>query len=241
MFFLMPFWSIITCYLVAAVLPGYLLLRYVYNQDKVEQEDPRLLMRLLRGGFYAALVAIVLEAVGNAVLDVSLDRSSPFYALALAFLVVAVVEEGAKFFFLYRYTWYNPQFDYRFDGVVYAVFVSMGFAIFENVKYVFGNGLSVALPRALLSVPAHMGFAVFMGVLYGEAKIADVHGRKTRQHVLLALSYLSSVLLHGFYDACLMVGTGMSMACFAVFVVLMYVIVWRMIRHASSHDKPVWA
>ena len=33
--------------------------------------------------------------------------------------------------------------------MVYAVFVSLGFAAFENVQYVFHYGLSVALPRAL--------------------------------------------------------------------------------------------
>lgn len=67
------------------------------------------------------------------------------WGILLAFLVVAVVEEGTKFFFLHQKTWHSPYFNYRYDAIVYAVFVSLGFAAFENVKYIFNYGLSVAL------------------------------------------------------------------------------------------------
>ncbi len=94
----------------------------------------------------------------------------PAYTILLAFLVVAVVEEGTKFVFLKLRTWRDPNFNFRFDGIVYAVFVSLGFAAFENINYVLGYGLTVALPRAVLAIPAHMGFAVFMGLFYGRGK-----------------------------------------------------------------------
>ena len=78
----------------------------------------------------------MLEAVFQTVLDLLVDPGSPAYTILLAFLVVAVVEEGTKFWMLKRRTWNHPAFNYRFDGIVYAVFVSLGFAAYENTTYV---------------------------------------------------------------------------------------------------------
>ena len=154
----------------------------------------------------------------------------------MAFLVVAAVEEGTKFFFLYRCTWRDPNFNYRFDAILYAVFVSLGFAAFENVKYVFSYGLSVALPRAILAVPGHMGFAVFMGVFYGRAKRCHDWGNGFGCKVNLILSYLFPVFLHGVYDTCCMLGTNRSTLVFVAFVLAMYLIVFRLIRRESRTD-----
>ena len=107
-------------------------------------------------GILAALVSIALEFVGQTVLRSLVDANSPAYTILMAFLIVAVVEEGTKFLFLKRRTWRDPNFNFRFDGVVYAVFVSLGFAAFENIEYIFHYGLSVAVPRALLAIPGHM-------------------------------------------------------------------------------------
>jgi RsiW-degrading membrane proteinase PrsW (M82 family) len=74
--------------------------------------------------------------------------SETVYFIATA-VIVALVEEGTKLFFLKRFTWRSPDFNYRYDGVVYAVFVSLGFAAIENLLYVFQYGLSVAWARVL--------------------------------------------------------------------------------------------
>ena len=150
-------------YFLAAALPALVLMRYIYRKDTVEKEPAGLLVRCVVGGVFSALLAVVLEEIGESVLSRLISPDSRLFILLLAFLVVAGAEECAKFLFLKRATWRNPNFNYRFDGVVYAVFVSLGFAAFENVGYVMGYGLSVAPLRAVLSIPAHMSFAVFMG------------------------------------------------------------------------------
>ncbi|MDD4010674.1 MAG: PrsW family glutamic-type intramembrane protease [Sphaerochaetaceae bacterium] len=239
MFFILPARLITIIYLLAALVPGFFLLRYVYRKDLVDKESPVLLGKLLLQGVLAALASIILEMAGQVALNLSLSQSNPYYVMAMAFLVVAVVEEGTKFFFLKRKTWNLEDFDYTFDGIVYAVFVSMGFALFENVKYVFSFGLSVAFPRAFLAVPAHMGFAVFMGLFYGRAKMAEARGNKAAKTANLVAGYVSSVALHGFYDACVMKSTALSTTLFVVFVVLMYVVVIRIIKRESRQDRPI--
>jgi hypothetical protein len=44
-------------------------------------------------------------------------------------------------------------FSQKFDGIVYAVFVSMGFAAIENIMYVFDYGYQTGLVRAFTAVP----------------------------------------------------------------------------------------
>ena len=239
MFFITPMLSILAVYILAAVLPAIILLRYIYKHDTVEKEPPGLLLTLLFMGVLAALCATVLEAIFQTVLGLLVDPGSPVYTILLAFLVVAVVEEGTKFWLLKRRTWYHPAFNYRFDGIVYAVFVSLGFAAYENITYVLRYGLSVALPRALLAVPGHAAFAVVMGVFYGRARLREGWGDLREAPRDLWTGYLFAVLLHGFYDTCAMIGTVTSTVVFLVFVALMFLGIFRLVKKESATDAPV--
>lgn len=242
MYFFMPMAAgrIVLIYILAAVIPAIVLLGYVYRQDRIEKEPVWLLRSLIMYGVAAALCAIVLEIIGNFLLDSTVSRSSPYYILVLAFLVVGAVEEGCKFFFLKRRTWNDWNFSHLYDGVVYSVFVSLGFAAFENIKYVFSYGLSVVLPRALFAVPGHLGFSVFMGVFYGRARLCANRGDRFGAFRNLVTGYVSAVFLHGFYDACAMSGTAAAGIVFYGFVGIMYFVVYRIIKKASREDRPVY-
>ncbi len=235
----LPTLALVLVYLLAALLPAAFLMRYIYRKDTIEKEPPGLLTGLVFLGVGAAVVAIVLETLGQGILNAFLAKDDPAYSIVFAFLVVAVVEEGAKFLFLRWRTWKDPNFNYRFDGIVYAVFLSLGFAAFENVSYVMGYGLTVALYRALLAIPAHMGFAVFMGYFYSRAKLCSDEGVPSRKRLNLWAAYLIAVLLHGFYDACALMGTVLSTLLFAAFVIAMYILVIRLIKKESKTDEPV--
>ena len=167
------------------------------------------------------------------------DPGSPVYTILLAFLVVAAVEEGTKYWLLKRRTWNHPAFNYRFDGIVYAVFVSLGFAAYENIQYVLHYGLSVALPRAFLAVPGHMSFAVCMGIYYGRAKLCEGWGDYDGVRKNLRTGYLFAVFLHGFYDACAMIGTTRATILFLAFAALMFFKVYRQLKRESLTDAPV--
>ena len=226
-------------YAVAAIGPAAVLLIYIYKHDKVEKEPCRLLVKLLIQGVLAALLSMALETVGENVLGMFLYEDSPWYWIFMAFLVVAVAEEGTKFLLMKRVTWRNPNFNFRFDGIVYAVFVSLGFAAFENIGYVLGYGLSVAPSRALLSVPGHMAFAVYMGYYYGRARWLENYGYKEQAKRSLWTSYLAAVFYHGFYDACAMLGTTLSMIVFFIFFGVTYFRAFRTVRTESRTDAPI--
>ena len=103
----------------------------------------------------------------------------------------------------------------------------------------FRYGLSVALPRAILAIPGHLGFSVFMGFFYSRAKRHYDMGHFTTGRIHLLLAYLAPVLLHGVYDSCCMLGSNMSTVVFVLFVAAMYFIVIRLIKRESRTDRPI--
>ena len=241
MFFYFPAPALVPLliYLAAALLPAFVLLRYVYRHDAVEKEPAGLLASLLGMGCLAALCAGALEGIADELLRFAVDPTSPLYAILLAFLVVAAAVEGMKLFFLKRRSWNHPAFNYRFDGIVYAAFVSLGFAALENVQYVVNYGLSVALPRALLAIPGHLSFSVFMGVYYSRARLLESRGDHDGARRALRAGFAVSVLLHGFYDACAMLGTNLASLMFLVFVVVMFSLAFRTLRREALADAPI--
>lgn len=237
--FYLPF-AMIFFYAAVAVIPALFLMRWIYRSDRVEPEPPELLQKLLLGGVGAVIISIILESILDAVFTaVYPEEQDALYAVLYAFLVVADVEEGSKYYFLRRFTWNHPAFNFRFDGIVYAAFVSLGFAALENISYVFRYGLSVALPRACFSIPGHLAFAVAMGTLYGQAKLCHRAGHPGAGRFFSVMAYVVAVLMHGFYDACALTGTGRSNAVLLVFILLLYFFIWKTVRWQSAHDVPV--
>lgn len=156
-------------------------------------------------------------------------------ALYTAFVVAGCVEEGFKLLFLYWLIWRNRYFDEYFDGIVYAVFVSLGFALVENVMYVFSGGLNTGIMRALLSVPAHFLFAVVMGYFFALAKFY----RNRTWNMLLA--FIAPMLLHGIFDALLMVAEvsetmqGTCLVGFIVFDIVLWKIGKKRLRQLEGY------
>ncbi len=225
--------------LAAALLPALLLMVYIYRMDTIEKESGSLLLRLALLGAAACLPASILEGLFTPLLSRWVDSATPAYYAWEAFLIVAVSEEGCKLLALRLGSWRSPEFNYRFDGIVYAVFVGLGFAALENLLYVFNYGPSVIVNRGLLAIPGHMTFGVFMGLSYAHAKIADLYGddRRRRRSMLCAL--VIPCLLHGFYDFCLMSGIEILSLFFLLFVVALDVSAFLIVRGQSRRDRPL--
>ena len=156
--------------LLIALLPAAALLFYVWKLDKKEHESAKMIWSLVGLGAASIIPAVILEMIFGVVIGVVFPHSSLTYHLVEAFIGVAAVEEGGKYFMTWIRTWKDREFDYSFDAVVYAVAASLGFAALENVLYVIQYGFSTGILRALTAVPGHTSFGIFMGMYYGLAK-----------------------------------------------------------------------
>lgn len=223
--------------LIAAVLPPVILLLYIWKLDSIEKEPPGLLAKLFIFGCIITVGALILESLGEAVMTVVFgDKTTVITGLIMYFIVVAWSEEGLKRLVLRRVTWKNPAFDYRFDAIVYAVFVSLGFAALENVVYVFGGGLPVAGIRAVTAIPLHAIAGVFMGHYYGEAKLAEVNGDHSSCRKYMFLSLLIPILIHGFYDFAASSESLLMSAIFFAFVIVIEIFAFKRVRKYAAAD-----
>ena len=135
--------------------------------------------------------------------------------------------------------WKDPNFNYMFDGVVYAVFVAVGFAALENVGYVMSFGIEVAPIRGLAAIPLHAICGMFMGHSYGLAKYLERVGDLPRSRTAMRTSLVVPVLIHGFYDFCASVNSEMMGYIWLVFVVIVDIIAIRAVKRYAEQDLPM--
>ena len=225
--------------LAMAILPAAALLYYVYTKDPVEKEPPKLLGFLLLFGAISVIPAIVLEMVlSNVLIGDALYLTMPQLVIE-NFIVVALVEEGCKFAFLNFKSWRDNAFDYIFDGIVYAVFVSLGFAIAENIMYVFQYGFGTALIRAVTAIPGHAVFGVFMGYFFGLAKYASQNGDTVAKLANLAAALIVPIFCHGMYDFLASLDGGFWTLMFFVFLVAMVFVGFLLVKKSAADAKRI--
>ena len=224
---------------VAAVVPAAYLLYRVYRADKLEKEPIGLLASIVLLGIVATTLAAVTEQIGDAFLTEIFPNGGVVYDFLLYFVVVALSEEGFKYLLLKLRTWNSPHFNCQFDGVVYAVFVSLGFALWENIAYVLEYGFGTAVARAITAVPGHACFGVFMGVYYGIAKRMDLAGEKDGSRVARRKALWIPVLLHGVYDFIASLESDWMAILFLAFVIWMFWAALKLVKKTSAEDSPL--
>jgi RsiW-degrading membrane proteinase PrsW (M82 family) len=220
--------------ILAAITPVLVFLYLIYRKD-VNKEPAKLLAKCFFGGFISIALTLAIVAL---IEDFGAHLSHPFAKSFFdAFFLAAIPEEISKWLILYWIVWKSNEFDEHYDGIIYAVFVSLGFALVENIMYVVNGGMGVALMRAVLSVPGHGFFGVLMGYYFSLAKFGPV----IRRQPLIVMSLAIPILFHGLYNFALMYMSADSSNPWLVLLLLVlfiYVVVmlWKLgIRKIKKH------
>ena len=226
----------------AAIIPAAVLMYIVYKADKIEKEPAGLLVKLFLFGVLSTLSALVLEIVGQLVLTIFFYPDSLIYNALLMFCVVALSEEAGKYVVVKKVAWKDPAFNYTFDGVVYAVFSSLGFAALENLMYVSNSSWITAVMRGVLAVPGHAIDAVFMGSFFGAAKRCEAIGDKKGMKFNLFKALAVPVLIHGFYDFCLSIEEIFPYAIFIFVAFEIFITIYAIIKvkRLSASDSAIF-
>lgn len=217
--------------ILAAILPPFLLVLYIWWKDRYQREPFLELAKAFFYGVISAGIAIVFETALSYMSLVPSEPTTLLQATWKAFVGAAIPEELAKLLMLWLLLRRSKYFDERFDGIVYAACIGMGFAATENIIYLFSNleqWQSVAVGRAMFAVPGHFFFAVAMGYFYSMIYFGDMSWRKS------ARIFWVPVLLHGTYDALLMmreVGTMWS----GILLICFYIFCFKMLKYGRKH------
>ena len=215
--------------LALALAPAAAIMMYVYFKDEHEKEPIWMLLKMFAFGLGSVIVTLIISTIMGKFVE--FKRGIVWDQFLYAFFGVALVEEFSKMIFV-MIAFRSKYFNEPFDGIVYAVMVSMGFAALENVLYVSSGGISTALLRMFTAVPAHATFAVLMGYFMGKAKFEP-----ERRPFLLGMALFSAMLFHGFYDFFLFISfvPGIWIGAFVSLIVGLW-LTRRAMRQLSEHS-----
>ena len=233
-------------YLLIALLPVAVCLWFIYKKDKYQPEPISKLLIAFGLGILSAPLSFLISVPLTGIGLVPAYVQSVSDSFCDAFFGAAIPEETMKLAMLWVALRWNKYFDERVDGIVYAVFVGLGFAAIENVGYMFqsGNGWAfVGLMRGLMSIPGHMIFAMIMGYFYSKAHFNEEGG----EFKYYALALGAPILAHGLYDMILMsldvVNPGWVTGLFALLVYgMIKTYKWSVARlnEELAKDKEEW-
>ena len=218
----------------AALVPPLILLYIIYKMDKIEREPVSLLRSLFLRGVLAMFPILILELIGDRVVSI-FSWSQLLYLFFAYFVIPGFIEEGVKYVVVIRRAWNDPNFNYTFDAVVYAVFASLGFAAVENIMYVVTSGFSTAVVRAIFSIPGHAMFGVVMGAGLAKAKRLEVQGEIQAAEAAKNRAWILAAILHGLYDFLLVAFGGV----FYLYFVGLVIYVVRLLKKSAAEDSPI--
>ena len=217
-----------------SVLPAALLIIFIYRQDKYQKEPFKSLFK----AFFGGMLSVVFTIVTVRIIDYTIGlipylNQTVFYD---SFITAGIPEELCKFLVFMIFIWNDKNFDEYFDGIVYASFISLGFATVENIMYVMPGGIGTGIVRALISVPAHFLFGVILGYFLSLAKFnSDKKGR----YIIIGL--LIAMAAHGLFDWLLMFSDRMGGALSSLiytFFIAGDVMLWRLgLRLIKNHQN----
>ncbi len=219
-------------YLIAlAIVPVILLCKYIYNKD-VDKEPKKLLKRVFVWGMLAVIPILLLELGIDKVISTN-DNSSLLQLFAATFIGVALIEEGFKWLVVYYAVYKHREFNHAYDGIVYSVYASLGFAVVENFFYVINGGFGVGLLRAFVTVPAHACDAVLMGYFLGRSKQAEFNNNQVALNRNMALSLLIPITAHALYDYFIFTQKPLFTIIFFMFTIWLFIICLKLIKKVS--------
>jgi len=230
-----------------SLAPVLVILLYIYSRDKYEKEPIGILLRALLAGIIIVLPTVLIESwlsnMAIAVFPTSLrevglsevefvgnNEQLMAYNAYNSFLVAGLTEELLKYLAFILLIWRNKNFNELFDGIIYASYISLGFAAVENLFYVFEMGTGTGILRAFTAVPGHALFGVAMGYYFG---IAKFNPKATKLY--LALAFVVPFVLHGIYDFILLSGNTLLLLLFIPFIVFLWILgFYKMRKHAQN-------
>ncbi len=250
----------------AALLPAVFLCVYVFKKDRAEKEPWWLLFLLLASG---VLICFPVAEVSEWLRKVATEIFLPFttqmdggnyldgwlfdlYTAVDKFIAVAMVEEGFKWLVLLAFTKKNKHFNSLFDGIIYSVFISLGFAGFENLLYTLEYGVETAMVRMITAIPIHLFCGVSMGYYLtwyyikhtakvSERKLIEIGAISAKTKPLPArrfflMSVIMPSLAHGFYNYSYSINKGWSTAVFCIFLAFLYAFCMGRVKRMSNGD-----
>jgi RsiW-degrading membrane proteinase PrsW (M82 family) len=216
-----------------SLAPVLALIMLIYFKDKYEKEPFKTLLWAFFLGMLIVIPVVIIEQLLSNYFTKKFDVPDGNLSSAAynAFIVASFTEEAFKMLVFMIFIWRNKNFNEKFDGIVYAALISLGFAAVENVLYVFQNGMPTGILRAFTAVPGHAIFGITMGFFLGLAKFD-----KVKRGIYLMSAFMAPFFLHGVYDFILMSQQTILLLLFIPYLIFMFIFAWKRMKTHSENS-----
>lgn len=221
---------------IPVIVPLLFWIGYHYYKDRHLPEPVSHLLLAFAlgvGSFYLGLLMYQgLGVLGFRYDAFLLAEQDLLHLLIYALLAIGPIEELAKLIPFLLIVIHFREFDEPIDGIIYASFIALGFALVENFRYLRGLDPVEAWARGFAGPAVHVVFASIWGYVIGKAKVC-------RKPLLLyvAGSLGFAALVHGLYDY-VVIGLAPNALPVAALIVLIFW-VWRLWRIRDLHNLAV--
>lgn len=220
----------------SAIIPVILLCMYIYKKD-TNKEPRKMLIKIFIFGILSCIPILIVELLVAGIFTVD-EKSSFIWILISTFFGVAIIEEFFKWGVTRIFGYNSKNFDEIFDIIVYSVFASLGFACIENILYVLSEGFTVAVIRALISVPGHMCDGVLMGYFMSKAKVNSLNNNQKLYKKNMLLSLLIPTIEHTLFDAFLIAGS-FYVIIFLAFHIATVIVCFIIVKKTSKMQQNI--
>jgi RsiW-degrading membrane proteinase PrsW (M82 family) len=210
---------------------------YVYHHDP-DKEPKKLLGKLFLWGILTIAPIFFLEKYMISLFPIKEDMDI-LQMFLFAFIDIGIIEESFKWAATYISIYNSKEFNHPYDSIVYGVFLSLGYALIENLIYMFRGGAVAGILRSFTSIPAHACTGIIMGYFMGIAKKEEFSKNQKASNIYLLLSILMPVILHTLYDYLTMVKNNFFLILFVAYVVFMYIISFITIDKTSKMKENI--
>ena len=212
---------------------------YVYYRDK-NKEPVKILIEMFLAGIASTFISVMLSLLLGKIVPgyTELYNSKNYVGLYASSLIsVALLQEFSKWVLVYILGYNNKEYDEPYDMIVYALFLSLGFAFIENLIYVYDGGVYISLFKVFGDVILQACMGIFIGYFISLAKLAHMDNKPYIKYIILSL--FVPCLLHSILDYLLVLGNNVFIFLFGVVIVISYYFAYKNISRLSSMNRVI--
>ncbi len=196
------------------LVPGIIWGWFFYHLNRYKKVHIFILIILFLGGMGSGFLALLLNHViekftlfwpGATGQKLTILGENISLVSSVFWFIVGLNEEFSKLIVLLVFVFSSKHLVEKFDGILFAVFVSLGFAVMENFYYLNHYGITVVIIRTVITIPAHVFMSIPMGYFLAKSRI-EIDSKEEFNFgffipfMLILGGWLFSSFLHGLYD-----------------------------------------
>lgn len=224
-------------YITFALLPSIIWLFFYLSKDIHPEPKKAIFKVFFLGIVVAAAVYLIALAILNGIarLFPNLEQANIWFAFFKYFIIVAFIEESAKYLIVRNFIKTSPDVDEPLDVMLYLVVSALGFAMLENILIIF----TTAVPAGFLDI-LNFSAVRFIGATFlhtlasgtlGFFLALSLYHQNKRKRIFWAGLCLA-VIMHGFYNLVLVELAGWPQALIQAIILLVLAVftTWGFIK-----------